>query len=256
MQQVSDHQLPTPLTARLEGCKNLPSLPAIIVKIIDLARSPTSGTGDLAELLAKDPSLSAKILAAANSAFYSGSELNTLQQAVNRIGMDGALSLSLSFGLALQSGEDSNGMDLDNFWKRSLISGMVVRGLQKLLKLNFDVETVYLAAVLQDIGMLALNEVDADIYGVIFHSARSHRQLASFEEREYGTSHTQVGCWLSRRWGLPEKYTLLLSQSHLLPKEIPKDNKALRVLALSGLMADPWLSSNKEMAMTLAYQAS
>lgn len=256
MQQVSDHHLPVPLTARLEGCKNLPSLPAIIVKIIDLARSPTAGTGDLAELLAKDPSLSAKILAAANSAFYNGKELNTLQQAVNRIGMDGALSLSLSFGLALQSGEDSNGMDLDSFWKRSLISGMVVRGLQKLLKLNFDVESVYLAAVLQDIGMLALNEIDPDIYGVIFHSARSHRQLASFEEREYGTCHTQVGSWLCHRWGLPEKYTQLLQNSHLLPKEIPAEDKALRVLALSGLMADPWLSSNKEMAMTLAYQAS
>ncbi|SFX50336.1 sensor domain-containing diguanylate cyclase [Marinospirillum alkaliphilum] len=256
MQQVSDSQLPPTLIKKLQDCRTLPSLPAIVVSILELARTPTAGTLELANLVAKDPSLSAKLLAAANSAFYAGSELKTLQQAVNRIGMEGALSLSLSFGLAFRGTRDSNGMDLDNFWKRALISGMVVRELQRLMNLRFDVETTYLAAVLQDIGMLALNEMDPDIYGVIYHSARSHRQLASFEEREYGTNHTQVGHWLCSRWGLPEKYTLPLLNSHQLPKEIDKTNAAQRVLALSGLMADPWLSSNQEMAMTLAYQAS
>ncbi|WP_114418846.1 sensor domain-containing diguanylate cyclase [Marinospirillum perlucidum] len=248
--------IPAPLKDKLNQCKTLPSLPAVVVKVIDLARQPNSGSRELAELLSQDPSLSAKILSAANSAIYGGLEVTGLQQAVNRIGVEGALALALSFGLAMNKGYKRNGMDLDYFWKRALVSGLAVRELDKLMDLKFEVETCYLAAVLQDIGMLALNELDPDIYGVIFHSARSHRQLTSFEEREYGTNHAAIGAWLGKHWGLPEKYTLLVEKSHQLPKEIDKGNVNLRVLAVSGLLADPWLSSNKEMSMTLAYQAA
>lgn len=247
--------IPAPLKDKLTQCKTLPSLPAVVIKVIELARQPNAGSKELAELLCQDPTISAKILAAANSAIYGGKDITGLQQAINRIGVEGALSLSLSFGLAIHQGS-KNGMDLDYFWKRSLISGLAVRELHKLTGLAFDVESVYLAAVLQDIGMLALNELDPDIYGVIFHSARSHRQLTSFEEREYTSNHARIGSWLGQSWGLPAKYTDLIAASHQLPKEIEPDNTNLRVLALSGLLADPWLTSNKEMSMTLAYQAA
>ncbi len=248
--------IPAALKEKLNRCKTLPSLPAAVINIIKLARQPDSGSQQLADILSKDPSLSAKILAAASSALYGGREINNLQQAINRIGMEGALSLALSFGLAMNTKMATNGMDLDHFWKRSLISGLAVREIKRLTKLDFDVESVYLAAVLQDLGMLALNELDPDIYGVIFHSARSHRQLASFEEREYASNHAAIGAWLSESWGLPNKYTDLIAASHQLPKEIPEDQLNLRVLALSGLLADPWLTGNKEMTMTLAYQAA
>lgn len=248
--------IPATLLAKLKGCKSLPSLPVIALKIIELARSPSSGSSDLAVLISRDPSLSAKILAAANSVFYGGGEFNSLQQAINRMGMDSALSLALSFGLTRHAKQKNNGMCLDTFWKRSLISGMAVRELQKLLNLKFDLETTFLAAVLQDIGMLALNELDPNIYGVIFHSARSHLQLASFEEREYGVCHLQVGYWLGEHWGLPHKYNQLISTSHLAAKDIPADKIEQKVLALSGLLADPWIAIDQEVAMTLAYQAS
>lgn len=256
MLQAKKSPLPATLVEKLRRCKSLPSLPAIVLSIVELARVPTAGTAELANLVSRDPALSAKMLAAANSALYGNSELVSLQQAVNRIGMEGALALALSFSLPVQIHPDANGMDLDRFWKRALISGQVVRELEQLLDQRFDIETTYLAAVLQDLGMLALNALDPDIYGVIFHSARSHRQLASFEEREYGTNHIQVGYWLCSHWGLPDKYILPILDSHLLPDELAPIDLAQRVLAFSGLMADPWVSNNQEMAMTLAYQAS
>lgn len=256
MPEFTAPSIPAALLEKLKGCKTLPSLPVIALKIIELARSPSAGTSDLAALISSDPSLSAKILAAANSVFYGKDEYNSLQHAINRMGMDSALSLALSFGLTRTTNKNNNGMCLDTFWKRAVISGMAVREIQKLLDLKFDVETTFLAAIIQDIGMLALNELDPSIYGVIFHSARSHRQLASFEEREYGVCHLQVGYWLGTHWGLPEKYTHLILQSHHLPKNIPNHAIAQKVLALSGLLADNWLSTNKEMTMTLTYQAS
>ena len=244
------------LLDKLKACKTLPSLPIIALKVIELARSPSAGTSDLAALISSDPSLSAKTLAASNSVFYGNDEYSSLQQAINRMGMDSALSLALSFELTRHPKQQKNGMCLDTFWKRAVISGMAVREIKKLLNLKFDVETTFLAAIIQDIGMLAFNELDPDIYGVIFHSSRSHRQLASFEEREYGSCHVAVGYWLGNHWGLPEKHIQLIASSHKTAKNIPAQATDKKVLALSGLLADAWLSSNQEMAMTLAYQAS
>lgn len=249
--------LPKSLIDKLSQCKSLPSLPAIALKIVKLARTPSASSSELTSLVSQDASLSAKILSTANSAFYGSKEFANLQQAINRLGMEAALSLALSFSLTNNnSKQHTNGICLDTFWKRSVISALLVRQIHQQLGFQFDVEPVFLAAILQDIGMLALNELDPQTYGVVFHSSRSHKQLVSFEEKEYGACHRQVGYWLTNHWGLPAKYSRLIYFSHRSAQEIEPDDLDKRVLAVSGLLADPWVAKEKDTAMSVAYQAA
>lgn len=248
--------LPAALVEKLKNCRTLPSLPAIALKVISLARSPSAGSRQLASIISSDTTLSARMLGAANSAFYGSNECTSLQQAINRIGMDAAMSLALSFSLTNTAKPSKNGLCLDSFWKRSVISAMAVREIKQQLNLKFDVETVFLAAIMQDIGMLALNELNPEAYGNICSSSRSHKQLVSFEEKEFGSCHRQVGFWLATHWGLPEKYTQLIFYSHCPAQEISATNLERRILALSGLLADPWVAEDQEIAMSMAYQAA
>lgn len=256
MSKIIAAKIPQTLLAELEGCQNLPSLPAVAREVVNLAKQPSAGTSDLAAVLEADPSLSAKILAAANSTFYTSSKFNSLQQAINRLGMDSALALALSFSLAKVSKKHVKGLNLDKFWKRAVISGLLVRLISRLFKLNFEVERVYLAAILQDIGMLALNEIHPESYVNLYSMAVNHRQLARFEKKEFGASHVIVGYWLGKAWGLPNRFNKLILKSHRLPKQIKPDNLNQRVLAAVGLIADIWLAEDKEAAMTLAFEAS
>ena len=255
MPNVISKKIPKPLLKQLEACTSLPSLPAVALQVIELAKQPSAGTSSLASIIETDPSLSAKVLAAANSTFYTSSKLNSLQQAINLLGMDSALALALSFSLVKTSSK-KQGLDLDRFWKRAVISGFLVKQLNKQLSLNFDVERVFLVAILQDIGMLALNEIQPKSYTNLYAVAKNHHQLARFESKEFGCTHAVVGYWLGKSWGLPKRFINLILKSHRQANQIKPTKINQKVLALVGLIADIWLAEDKETAMTLAFQAS
>ena len=67
----------------LDSCTNLPSLPAIALKIIDASKDPDIELEQIQSIISMDPALSAKILKLANSPFYSkNSSVNNLYDAL------------------------------------------------------------------------------------------------------------------------------------------------------------------------------
>ena len=60
---------PKVLTA-LEKAKDLPSVPAVAMEVLRLAREDDADTGELARVVSLDPALAAKILKIANSALF------------------------------------------------------------------------------------------------------------------------------------------------------------------------------------------
>ncbi|NUM81703.1 HDOD domain-containing protein [bacterium] len=54
----------------IRNIKNLPTLPVIVSRILEVADDSGSSANELAELVARDMSVSAKVLNLANSAFY------------------------------------------------------------------------------------------------------------------------------------------------------------------------------------------
>lgn len=255
MPSSNPKKIPKRLIKQLEECTSLPSLPAVALQVVELAKQPSAGTSHLASIIETDPSLSAKILAAASSSFYTSSRLNSLQQAINLLGMDSALSLALSFSLIKKTNK-KQGLNLNNFWKRAVVSGLVVKQIKQLFNLGFAVDRVFLAAILQDIGMLALNELQPKSYAGLCAQASNHLELALLEKKVFGACHPVVGAWLGKQWGLPNRFTKLILKSHYPAEEIKPDKLNQRVLALTGLIADVWLVEEKEVAMSLAYQAS
>src|SRR5690554_3977228 len=88
---------------RLRNCRDLPTPPAIALRIIDLAQDPFADLARTAEEIALDPALAARILRIANSPLYanvSRRPVTTLSQAVTLLGLNAALSLALGFSLA------------------------------------------------------------------------------------------------------------------------------------------------------------
>ena len=58
------------LEQRLRFCGNLPSLPAVALKMVELAKSPDAGLNDVAQVIAMDPALVTKLFRAAGSPLY------------------------------------------------------------------------------------------------------------------------------------------------------------------------------------------
>ena len=142
---------------RLTRCGTLPSMSAVAIQVLELAREPDVHLRDLAQILSRDPALAAKVLRMANSPLYGGRRVaQNLRQALNILGLNATITLALSFSLSPAVERSRGGLDVDRFWRRAVASALAARLLGEERKLRSG-EELFLAALLQDIGMLALD---------------------------------------------------------------------------------------------------
>ncbi|MCZ6799185.1 MAG: HDOD domain-containing protein [Nitrospirae bacterium] len=242
---------------RVKTCKSLPVLSPLASKILKMCDDENINASDLAQLISQDPGMVAQILMMANSAYYGGlrHKVTSVVQAVTLLGFSPIANLALSLCLYrlikdLQNNTRSR-MDHVGYWRRSIFASAAGRALAHHFSFS-DPELVFLGALLQDIGILALNEVVPEKVEALYEKAAdSHATLLQRELDQLGVGHPQVGAWLAHHWDLPEEFQFAILYSHT-PEffETPTECQSLvDSVALAGLIADIWTSSDPEAAL-------
>ncbi len=240
-------ELSEPLRKRLEFCSTLPTMPAAAARIIELGRDPGASMADVSEAVKADPALAAKVLRMANSPLYARRRrCDSFQQAVVLLGLNATLTLALTFSLVTSLKDTTGrGLDYNRVWRRSLLAATAARVLGE----HFGVrapEEAFLAGLMQDIGMLALDRSYPELYDALEDGEQDHDVVKALEYAHLGCDHALVGAWLLEHWNLPERLQKVIAASHGFPRGNAgnKDDLALmiRSVALSGPMADLWMS--------------
>lgn len=247
------------LRKRIENCHNLPSPPGVATQIITLANDPDADIARIADVLAHDPAITAKILRIANSPMYARQrQTENLRQALMVIGLNATISLALSFSLlkSWQGANSSAGLDYPLFWRRALLSATASHVLARVIGIK-DGEELFLACLIQDIGVMALDRAVPDLYADL-GSERGHSALVERERTRLDVDHAAVSGWLLDRWRFPERTQQVVAASHepeRLPKQSPNGVFA-RCVALSSMAADLFLDTSGARGFTeLAAQA-
>ncbi|MFB3108117.1 MAG: HDOD domain-containing protein, partial [Candidatus Binatia bacterium] len=201
--------MPPEIQSRLQSRTDLPSPPKVALRIIQLAEDPDLEVEVLVKTLSMDPVLLVKILRMANSAHYPyQNKVGNLEKDIMVIGLNGVLSLALSFSLAKSlRGEQGKGLNYTWFWLRALIAGSVCQSLGLFCKRK-DLEELFTVAFIQDIGMLVLDKIEPSLYADLDFHRVSHRQILAHERNMFGTDHAVVGSWLLSQWKFPEVFVL------------------------------------------------
>src|SRR5213080_756780 len=163
------------LLKKLKVCPNLPSLPAIAMQVLDLAQRDEVDIAEIARVISKDPAMSSKILRTVNSSFYGRSQhVSTISHALVILGLQSVKTLVLGFSLVTNLTKNkSKGFKHITYWRRSIYSATAARAIAA--KINIvQQEEAFLAALLQDIGMLVLDQVMPDEYGEVNSKVQSH----------------------------------------------------------------------------------
>ena len=229
--------------ASLLHCRNLPSPPAIALRIIELAQDPDVDLAAAAAVIAMDPALSARLLRVANSPLYAGRRrVETLAQAMTMLGLNATLSLALGFSLARElRATDGAAAEQERIWKRSVLSALAARllgahaGVERL-------EDLMLAGLLQDIGALALLQARPDAWLALQDGSGIPVPLER-ERETFGGDHAEAGAWLAGHWQLPPYLCQSIAGSEAPPS--PADPFQACVVA-SGAVATLWLASGDE----------
>jgi diguanylate cyclase (GGDEF)-like protein len=232
------------IEAHLRRSVNFPSPPGVATHIIELAQDPDIEMGKVAKALSMDSALSTKILRIANSPLYAQRrKSDNLRQALVVLGLNATLTLALSFSLVKTlRGAKANGLSYGLYWRRALLAATAARALGDALH-HSSAEEIFLAALLQDVGMLALDKAVPDLYSQGEQLQRNHRALAEHEKKRLQVDHAHVGGWLMAEWHLPERLHRAITNSHQLDLSFSADPAHIfdRCVAVSGPVADLFL---------------
>jgi len=233
----------------LQYCPNLPSPPGIAIRILELGRDPNVDLTALVRLLTKDQALVSRLLRASNSALYGQRRRSdNLRQAVVVIGLNATMTLALTFSLGdVLNGGANTERGIKRYWRRALISATAGRLLSEMQNLPEHDET-FLAALLQDIGVLALDTALPDEYRPILAQATDHDGLLQLEREQLGSDHGEAGSWLMKHWKLPDRIASVASAVHdPLSPDITIDCRPLvKCVAVAGKIADLFLDDDRE----------
>ncbi len=204
------------LRRKLEQCEYLPSLPAAAARIVDLADAPSTSMADIGDAVSLDPALAAKLLRTANSPLYGQRRhSDNIREAIVLLGLQTTMTLALSFSLykSLRA-ESAGGLNYDLFWRRSILTASIARILGRDHS-SAPAEECFLAALLQDIGVLALDKaVDGGYETMAADEQHPHKRLITFEKQAFNADHAEAGAWLLETWHLPSQLVEAVGSSH------------------------------------------
>ncbi len=249
------------LKKKLNYCTTLPTLPAVAIKIIELANDPDADIGTVCQYISLDPVLSAKLLRTANSPLYKSRRIATnIRQAVSILGTHTVIIVALSFSLtnSLMKNPLPNAattFDSDIFWRRSITSALACRALGEKLELSF-LDDLFLAGLIQEIGILAYWLIMPEEYNKIFSSTSDHDALLKTEQEQLGTGHDELGYALLKKWHIPDYIALSCISSHSQPEPKELGPTLQACVAVSRYLADYFLHPHEAGKMTTLTKAA
>jgi HD-like signal output (HDOD) protein len=178
----------------------------ISFKLIQKTSGDAYNAEDLAELLSQDPTISAQILKVANSALFSRVEsIKTIRRAVTQLGLANikniifAIEILGTFKGHLVSEKFSD----VNFWKNSIAGGIIASKYARTLGMK-DLDVVYMAAILRNLGVLAIRQFMPGEFDKILELIELEK--TSFEnacKAVLNATHREITYLIGQRWNLP-----------------------------------------------------
>jgi HD-like signal output (HDOD) protein len=195
----------------------LPTLPVVVDKILNVTSSEKTSARDLADIIARDQAIANKTLRLANSSYYGfAKEIDTISRAVAMIGFDEIISLVLGIGVlsAFQQKSTHDLLDMQELWIHAIgcatATKRITRG--KTTQMN---EQLFLAGLLHDMGKVIFSIYFPDEYRAALKQAAAQKIPLFKAERDiFGLDHAALGGMLTERWNFPDAILMLIRYHH------------------------------------------
>jgi putative nucleotidyltransferase with HDIG domain len=205
------------LQRRVGQLGSLPVMPAILQSLgTCLNASPAElDIARIVELISYDKSLAAQCLRVANSAIFARqSEVGSIRQAVLALGIQRIRDIVYSCSLPQLFSGAQRGMAQSTFWRHALGTALVSQQLAELLMVE-DVEKLYLAGLLHDIGILVNSLLYPDEFQRVLELVQtSDAPLCEVEQEVLGFTHCDSGRMLADIWKLPADVSATIEFHH------------------------------------------
>ncbi len=235
------------LQQKIVQCPDLPLLPAVALAVLKYTDNERIEIADLAAIIARDPALCAKLLRVVNSSMYGlNRQVTDITQAAALLGVQGVRTLIMGFSLVnVFQGKKSGGFNHLQYWRRWMYAATAGREIASHVYPNRR-EECFVAALLMDIGVLALDRVLGERYRAAWDRISSHTDLPLIETHMFGMDHAEVGQLLAMQWKLPRMLAIPIGAHHNpLDVEDTELRQITHILWLAGRCADIFVTGSQ-----------
>ncbi len=229
------HPIPAAAERFFANAGKLPAMPEVATRLIKSFDDPNIGLHQVADLIGKDPALTAKVLRLANSARFSPSHrIGTLVDAANALGMDTLRNLTMAAAIT-NTFPQCHGLDRLALWRHAAATAAYARILSKLVRL--DADEVFLAGMMLRTGqiLMAMSE-PAQVADVETH-AQEPGSRYSLEQSRFGCTHADVTASLAAHWHFPDEMVQAFTDAND-PLAVRPFSLMAAVLHLAEVLAD------------------
>ena len=216
---------------------DLVSLPDIYIRLKTVVDDPESSMADVADVVANDPALTARLLKIANSPYFGfPAKITTVARATSLLGTQQIHDLVLATTVTEAfSGIPSELISMQDFWSNSIRCALLCRRLAQECNV-LDSERLFVEGLLHDVGHLimyqGLPEASA---AALLESQQQDKPLFLVERELIGCDYAQVGSALMRSWHFPPgliesvRYQNEPAQAEAFPLEVAIMHIAVRL---------------------------
>jgi len=235
--------LPRPLTRaqieqRLKLCPRLPSLSTINSALRELLGADQRYTSQVAEIIRRDPSLTARLLRLVNSVYYGlSTPINNIEEAVFYLGVRQIRQLVMVTPIIedFQKLAGKTPFPWRDFWQHCIGVAILTREVLGALHAPND-EVDYVAGLTHDVGKIAMAAACPEHFMAVYHE--SGQPADSLRERErqlLGFDHTELGAMYLQSHNLPEAL-VEVARSHHEPERAAHHAQLVAAVQIANLM--------------------
>jgi len=224
------------LSKAIDETPKLASLRSINNALSQLIRAEHSVGSQIAEVIRRDPSLTARLLKIVNSVFFSLEQtVNNIEEAVLYLG----LKQIREFALATPVIEDMSNLsgvlseeDWKEIWKHSIATAIITREVLSIANIPYEDDTDYIMGLVHNIGKIVMASAFPDALREVLHiKANSPQEVCERERELIGWDHAMIGAYYLKRHNMADEI-IEATQYHNDPEgaeNFPKSAAAVQV---------------------------
>ncbi len=222
------------LLRRIKLKKEFPAMSASISNVNNIVFSDRGSVTTLTNAVLKDFALTSKIIKLANSSYYNHSgrgNISTISGAIYRLGFDTIRNIVLGLLLFDHMKDRNQAQDLMGECVQAILGGAIAKDICVSQGYGNPEET-FVCAMMHNLGRML------SIYYFPEETAEIRKILALGEAGEepisrqiLGASYTELGQWVAKSWGFPQKIIGSMDKAPPVAREHPGPDDTTRLIA-------------------------
>ena len=183
----------------VNAVKDIQAMPSVIVKVLNVMKKPTVSMKELGDIVIYDQSLTIKILALVNSAYYGFSQqISSINIALSLLGMVKVKNIIVAVAMKPMMSAAGD----KELWKHSIRVAAGCEYLAKLTKI-MDTDEAFIAGFVHDVGKMVLTMNNPKMYDKVVEVTNAGHNILEVEKKYFDSDHIKTGSLLAKRWQLP-----------------------------------------------------